>query len=560
MDINEWLEDHKPEWVPRIPVPPTYGMPQRFIGAEDAVSEWELDQKPINIFTPIQTYSELKEKNALYLFGRRGTGKTALIRMLDFETKQGRVEPYTSSWVCDTHPLILALTTQIRGTALAELPAAELANVLEPVWRWFIQVSAMFAVTDSSPDSLAEPLEGKSLRLYLEKLLGSEWQTTRRGKLLEKMQQLMAESLTGVTSDERPGGLAARVLKAFRSDHHHRAASSLMAYLKQRPCLVLMDAGEVYRIRDPVSSATITALIAAVYFFASDWQGVGLYAKAAFPSEILPHVFPFNKGKMQGRIVLITWTHRDLVTFVAKRYCHALSPDADEHTLASFDNYDNARRFIYRHLPSTVHTRQGQGFDTLSYLIRHTQKTPRQLILLLNTVFTAAKRHKVPMAELGAHEALIVEGIHARLDHLVEDAIDMHKYVYEHTDTLVKRILSQQPSHFDGKQLDRMFKQVSELRRELELERIDIQRVLFEVGVLGIAQKVRQVSDGQWLLEGAFEYQLKQTLVATPGSLCVIHPMFHEYLQTRVDAKTFLYPVAYEEEEKGVLTAYGVKS
>ena len=62
----------------------------------------------------------------------------------------------------------------------------------------------------------------------------------------------------------------------------------------------------------------------------------------------------------------------------------------------------------------------------------------------------------------------------------------------------------------------------------------------------------------RYLLQGLFEYQVKQTLTPGVGGLCVVHPMFYEWLGTKVDSGTFVYPMAFENEERDILQTYGI--
>lgn len=560
MDIAEWVTTVRPNWKTRIPSQ-VYGMPDPILGPEDAGVEWSQAEKPVHIFTTIDTYEQIKSADGLFLFGRRGTGKTALIRMLDYEIKSKQVARYHSSWVCDSHPLILGISAQLRQTRVVELSHAELAAALEMVWVWFAYTSAMIATIERSPNTLAEPLELKQLRSYLEVILGADVDAWPRTNVREVLEKQLAQALRRLPLSPTAGDVKNALADVFDSQEHRRAISLLLPLLAKSPCLVVLDAGEVYAIRDALPAATITALIATVHSFANDRGGRGLFLKAAFPSEILPHMYAPNAGKMKGRIVLIHWTYRDLVVFIAKRYRLALFGDGQSKEFDRLQSFDEARSFLYKYLPSHITTRTGVQFDTLSYVVRHTQKTPRQVILLMNSVLTFAQRKKVGIDRVYDQPTIIVNGVHARLEHLVADAIDMHKEIYPDIELLIKRVLSQQDSYFRGSRLDALVKRVSDYRDVHDISRTLVKRILFEVGVLGLAYEAHSIgTDGKWLLEGLFEYQLKDTILPNEEAWCMVHPMFYEWLQSRVDQTTFSYPMAYEDEEKAVLESFGVRS
>jgi len=345
------------------------------------------------------------------------------------------------------------------------------------------------------------------------------------------------------------------ITQQFSDEDHHRTVKALIAITKTKPVLVMLDAGEAYEARRPDTNAVISALINAVHWFRVNRGGAGTYVKAAFPSEVLPHVLAFNRGKIEGKTVVIIWTHHDLVSFLAKHYSRHILANAKTADLDRLNSYPIAKKLLYEHLPATVKMRSGVTFDTLAYIARHTLKTPRQMIILMNSVLTYAKREALDFTDLRERQDVIVDGVHARLDHLVLDAIDMHKFLYPDVEHIVRRVLSDCESHFAATALDTRMKAIRDIRAADDLGRFEVVRVLFEVGVLGVAHQAHQIGEAQWLLEGRFEYQVKDTLVVNNESWCLIHPMFFEWLRTKVDATTMNYPVAFENEEREVLNA-----
>jgi hypothetical protein len=64
--------------------------PLKLFGQVDADTEWEDDKdKSSRLFVHTDSYEVFKDKSNLFMFGRRGSGKTALIKMFDFEINNG---------------------------------------------------------------------------------------------------------------------------------------------------------------------------------------------------------------------------------------------------------------------------------------------------------------------------------------------------------------------------------------------------------------------------------------------------------------------------------------
>ena len=156
------------------------------------------------------------------------------------------------------------------------------------------------------------------------------------------MQRKVAEAVVG---QETTASVIARLAATFSLPEHTFILKSLCSILRKRPCVVLLDSGEVYQVREPITNATVSAILGTCYFFATDWGGQRLYAKAAFPSEILPQLFQYNRAKFQDRIVLITWTYKDLVTFLAKRFRHAIAPTPTDDEYEALSNFHTALHF-----------------------------------------------------------------------------------------------------------------------------------------------------------------------------------------------------------------------
>ena len=113
------------------------------------------------------------------------------------------------------------------------------------------------------------------------------------------------------------------------------------------------------------------------------------------------------------------------------------------------DDYKQARNYLYKYLPKEIISNLGFPIDTMAYIIRHTQKTPRQLIEIFNVIFSIAKDKGLKYNELNSD--LIVSGVHARLDSLIKESLSVYDMVYEDSRNIVEKILSSEKNIFKGK-------------------------------------------------------------------------------------------------------------
>ncbi len=281
-----------------------------------------------------------------------------------------------------------------------------------------------------------------------------------------------------------------------------------------------------------------------------------ILVKAAFPSEIYPRLTALNLEKMEGRNVFIIWTYPDLICLLAKRYWQMIHKNTNP--AKQLDDSKEARNFLYQYFPRQIATRGGMRFDTLAYIIRHTQKKPRQVILLLNVLLTLAEESIDISKKLPPN--WIVDGIHARLDILVKGDLNMFDMIYKDAEQLVRRSLTDAPSYFDASCLDRLLKETSALRAAVDLDKEDIKRLLLECGAIGLVVRKHALTEQRKeLLEVLFEYQVKGTLVLTNRSQLAVHPMYYEELHINVDFNSFTYPLPAEDEERQSLVESGIQ-
>jgi hypothetical protein len=559
MDLQEWLEQHPAQWHHRAPVVISkFVRPEPILGEEDAVLEWTLNRAPEKIFVHIGSYEAMKQRDVLYIFGRRGTGKTALLRMLQHEIRCGDSDSYGSSAIINPALISDELTTLLRNSYLRELTDRERIRFLYKCWYWLLRMAGIAGAAATMEDSPAV----QSLRTFL------DLQTRTQLSEPEALSQYLIQGLLRIVNKHlRTCGSQAELgstLIAITEDlgsAELASAEALMtgAFRKAKMNgLVMVDTEEVYKVHDPVASAVSTALIDAVLTMYAESDTKRLFAKAAFPSEIYPHLRPTNREKTEGKSLFIIWSYRDLVTLVAKRYRRAVGEESTN-VPDTLDAFAPAREYVYKFLPDMLRSRNGLEFDTLAYVIRHTQKKPRQVIELMNTVLTLAKTEQLPGLVLTGKPDYIKDGVHTRLDMLVDGTLDIYEDIYPDATRLIKRALTNARSYFPSKSLGKLLREISDLRNAHDLAIDEVKRLLVETGALGIGTEAHQLRDGHWLLEAEFEYQVKGGLMIPPDALCVIHPMFFEELKIQVDTTTFIYPLPYENEEIEVVERIGVR-
>jgi hypothetical protein len=285
VEIQDVIGHFEPEWKPRIPRPIAGSrLPRPVLGDGEGAIEWDNRENGFRMFVRMDTYDDLRNPRALFLFGRRGTGKTTYLRMLDHEVRANEVAHYSTSCVLESQPLLLGMSAQVRSSPLATLPDAELAEALIPIWHWVITVAAMQATVDAETPRAFEPVEIKRLRGFLRELLGPVTaDASPYERLRDRMHELLALAVGQGQWTTVSGEVISNINQVFADQTFERAAAILGQLVSKRPCLVMLDAGDVYSIKDPVPSAAITALIAEISKLALHVNRYAVFAKAESP-------------------------------------------------------------------------------------------------------------------------------------------------------------------------------------------------------------------------------------------------------------------------------------
>lgn len=523
--------------------------PNQYIGEVDAITEWNDDIQPEKLFVHTESYKTATRNNTLFIVGRRGTGKTAIMQMLNYEIKKKTLKNYNYCQIINQDDSYHELSTQIRYSTLSDAPFEELVHILKKKWLWIFKVSAMYSVFE---DKDVSAVNKKKITDYLVSngILNGEFNKSL--KPFKFVTDVLASELSKIDyTPAKVGGAIYNVGKTLFSTSFEEAEIELYQYLtsSRKKCLVLVDSIDRFRLRDNISQSVLAGLIQAILDMYNGKDNF-ICIKAALPSEIYPHIITLNWGKIEDKLHIILWSYKDLVILLAKRfYKSIIDRNVTDKSLRELDIFKNAQSFLYSYFPETVMTHSNIEFDTLSYIVSHTQKKPRQIIFLVNTILTFAEKAGVDFKSIPDH--IVRDGIHVKLDTLVKETLQMYEQIYPNAEEIVMRALSESEIYFDYSELDRKLKEVNSLLESdgIKIRKEDVKRLLLESGTVGIARELHKLANRKSIRIAMFEYQVKGNLVLNNSMLCVIHPMFFQELHATADMDTYIHPVPADECE-----------
>jgi hypothetical protein len=545
-------------------------------GEVDGVTEWKNPNTSRKLFIKTQSYNDFLDEDRLFLYGRRGTGKSAFLHMLNFEISKCCYDEYLSSIIINDEDIYSDLINLLRTIYLGDLSKEDTTLFSKYIWIWTLNVYAM-------------------LNFYRELCEKNKFLDLCNCDLIEIKNYLTICGL--VDNNEVATGTytISYVLNTIRNHIEisrrdaphltHHAIGMIHSILlskdftlatkqfsnisrkKNKKFLILIDAVERYNYETTSFYAILSGLIEAVKEFYDNRNENGIIAKLALQAEIFSKLELRNKDKINPYNMFIIWNYTELVSLIAKRhylhFSHSENTNTKEkitNTGYSFNDLDdgyNAKKYINKFFPKKIITRyNGYMFDTLSYIIRHTHKKPRHIILLANVIWEYNRKHcKNLTPEL--QKEYIKKAVHSQLSPLISGTIDAYKGFCnsQKLTQLTIGILIKSKRYFYYYDLKNKIKNYE---NKFELSDNDIMNFFIEACIVGIkcSEKIVSISKTKQtvIYEAEFDYHSRN--IHTPiipklndRSTLVIHPMFYKYLDTADSKTVFIYPIPSTSEK-----------
>lgn len=539
------------------------------LGEETAENDWLMSDFPQGVFYDTSSYDIFRQTDAMYLYGRRGSGKTAFIKKLEYEiVYEGNNNYYYVNTINQRYILneirihsanfLLDLAGRLKLDYLNEI---QLVDHLKAHWQWIIDISSMFAIfrkelVDTKDEDLLNVLNYllKLTRLFIPKI-------EREGirKLIENKTDKVVEGDVNnyyTLLRKLAGGMY------LESQEYEIARESLKNFLNRtrRTCLVMIDSIDFYDLKDRTGNAITNAIIEAAKEIYTNWKSNYILVKVAFPSEISDHLMEINPDHGLGKKLFIEWKYRDLIIMIAKRYyrymVHWTGLQLVKAELDKFNDYKTAREFLTDKLPEKIISKTTDiEMDTMLFIIMHTHKKPRQVIYILNIILTLANQQST--LTLSKTE-LIYKGTHMRLEELVRGTLNIYNNIYPFSETIIRSSLFRCPNCFDDDYLT--WRVGREASNQTLYTAKEIKEMLIACGALGIEEEKKRLSAGKEIVKAEFQYQVPSLIFPSEGARYVIHPMFYPSLKIFIDKDKMIYPIPAEQsqEEADALKKVGI--
>ena len=529
---------------------------EHYVGPVVAEQGEEREEYLERAFVMTESIRRALEPGRPFVCGRRGAGKTAVALRLKFlrEDADG-IEFDTYRYIGREEYSIL----QRQGTSgLAHLGftgsayGSDIVDCYYYVWTYILELEAMRCASALDSDEPSSQ-DQRIVSAYLDQIGCHDRSPVARGTSVfnECMEEVGRKSGSIMR-------LALDLRELILDPDYVAARSAAQGILSRRSAVIAIDSDEHYDTQDSKILPT-RGLCRAVKDIESSGKFRQLTVKCFLPAELTELLFSEHIAKFNALTVYLLWNSSELFELLHARYMLDLTgeigvrsseiekgiieevakgPRSGESRLSFW------RRAFWEHIaPPVVHNTYDRPELSAVFLLRHTQKRPREVLSCMNFVLEAAARE----GELPAISAeSVVNGIHHvdNIYQLLSDNLSIFDMpVYSPTPNLAElaqHILKDTRVTFSGKDFRDFAKRAHTL---LQLpggtSDSETMSLLLRSGLVGTVEgKLREftlpgeASSTKYYLT-QFEYTIPGRVIVGDASSCAVHPILGDRLSLR---------------------------
>lgn len=457
------------------------------------------------------------------IVGRRGTGKTALSQYFSFQ------EILRSPIYIDVdQPAVYEqVLSDIAATAseVREIAIPRIVRIWEYIiWRLILE--RVRAEARSGDKSTEPEVKGKGA-------------SERINWLFNYLFALLHES-----PDKR---LDERIDRLLSHEEIATAKTEILKVAAKRPIIIALDTLEKYDIsRQPLMNA-MAALIQFAATFNLNYRDRGIHLKVFMSGEVFPYLKAEviqNPLKSIKNPVYLFWRSKDLLRLIGWRFYQYLQA-RNQLRLESQKEIDWTKHRDVRakmwdpYFGDQISNSRNKREDTLAYVLRHSQKRPRQVIVLCNSIADHAIRNRrFPIFA----ESDIRRGVRSAESELAIEIINSFSAFYPQVSEIVNGLMHM-PMLFTGNELDKRAHETAAYWPTKTYAPAKFRELVAELGIVG---RVCRKTESH--IQAVFEYSLRDGLELTHRDECVIHPMFYSRLNIDLNSELVVLPIATDQE------------
>lgn len=458
------------------------------------------------LFNEDNIFSREYRRNPRVIIGRRGSGKTTITSNTKFIDEH--------SYIINVHPEE-ALSTIQSIVFPGEECKAQYVESISKAWKLFFNTLLMVEVCKSKPKK---------------ELLGIR-------KYLAQTEIPMDSTLVGVMgalrkkSENLGSGVTSFVISAFLEamndgDGGYASAKVELDHFLAKSnenSIIIIDSIEDYHLNDQEKRDVMGGLLKCVGEFGDDRRSIRL----CLPAESYFEVRRCSKNPLKdfSRNLLLQWLPSEIFGVIAWRYqLFNRIYDKDRFDELRSHRLDRAGSLaiIHKLLPEKLTNGIGIEEPVITYLMRHTQLLPRQVVLILNTIFSKVEEGQSSLPAVSGNE--IVAAITGVESTLCEEVFTAYEHKFPMGYDAAKHCLPELHRTFSDGDLHRVFNRHGRAvfeRSGLATEYSEFKTMLVEMGVVGRVRNHTEI-----YAEAEFEYAVPGRLALSVDDELCLHPIF----------------------------------
>lgn len=527
-----------------------------FLTAEDIE---EQDKYLPRAFILTKSIKRSLDQNICFICGRKGSGKTAVATRLKGLLNKDGSQFYKS------HLMIVEKDyNELHKTFYEDLMAifgyddniiSRIEELYYHIWLYIIEIAAIKATLKIADINKSFPDEVQDLMIIFNQYPTIELNPCDLAnfKVLEILENAKSTAmpLTRLTLDT----------KLLRQTPIHVAAiKSLVHIIEKNKIVITIDTLEQYDLSDHKVYPFKGMCKAVKEIQTSKYLG-NIQIKCFLPAEMTENLFSDNLLKYYEYTQFLLWTSTELLEFVARRFAILLEDigkvDESKSILTILKEKKNhvdlreklLERFWFHFFPKKIRNKFDWPEHSLAYLLRHTQKRPREVLSCLDFIIDySIENSEFPDDRIS--QKSFQNGIHDdyNIYQLLSDNLAVFSLPRNELSLseVASEILTNENTIFTGASFSRFARRaLSILSTQEYIDKASFAKdIILRSGLVGVVRKYNDSEPAHiWndLESGSkckyyvteFEYLIPGHLTINDNALCAVHPILSDRLHLK---------------------------
>lgn len=242
--------------------------------------------------------------------------------------------------------------------------------------------------------------------------------------------------------------------------------------------------------------------------------------RCSIPQEIYPRFFEISSNSLKDfeNTMFLSWSPREILAMIAKRL--ELSRTVLGLEMDSLKEFRKNSLFIMNILPQEINNAVNLKESAITYILRHTQLLPRQVLMYFNKILKLCFENSTQgNIQKKITPGLIVRAIDAYETTFAADTVSAYKHIFPEAHSVFKECIPDLRPVFKYGDLDKLHNRFSN-----QMDYDYFLSLFFETGCVGVVDSITEQ-----YVNGLFRYTSPIPLNPNKQAKLCLHPIFTKY-------------------------------